>query len=189
MSTSGSSPRHQGRRATTLCSAISFSITAARISSVIEPMMMAGLASRSASACAINCARPKVSPRAPWRDHDPLRSGAVGRGSDDFVRMRGATTGRRLIGSPSFPLSVVTGCLRAGFRRNRSGRVDSVRTETPCQKSPGHIPGPLVRRVERLRSTFLSSDNPQCSGTGLPLAPILAEALCSSTSGMAQQSP
>jgi hypothetical protein len=77
---------------------------------VIEPMMMAGLASRSASACAINCACPKVSPRAHWRDHDPLRSGAVGRGSDDFARMQGTTTGSRLIASPSFPLSVVTGC-------------------------------------------------------------------------------
>jgi hypothetical protein len=111
--------------------------------------------------------------------------------------MQGTTTGSRLIASVSFPLSVVTGCLRAGSRRSRSGRghigdkqepdIDSVRTETPCKRVPAHIPGPLVRQVERLRSTFLSSDNPQCSATGLPLAPILAEALCSSTSGMARQ--
>jgi hypothetical protein len=41
---------------------------------------MASLASRSASACAINCARPKVSPQAPWRDQHPPPGGAVGRG-------------------------------------------------------------------------------------------------------------
>jgi hypothetical protein len=93
--------------------------------------MMAGLASRRASACAINCACPKVLPQAPWRDYDPLGGGAVGRGSDDFVRMQGAATGSRLIASPSFPLSVVTGCLRAG-----SDAVDVAAVTSATNKNP-----------------------------------------------------
>jgi hypothetical protein len=79
---------------------------------------MAGLASRCASACTINCACAKVSPQAPWRDHDPSAvapSGAVATISFD---MQGTTTGTRMIASPSFPLSVVTGLPARRFRHH-----------------------------------------------------------------------
>jgi hypothetical protein len=52
-------------------------------------------------------------------------------GSDDFVRMQGAATGSRLIASPSFPLSVVTGCLRAG-----SDAVDVAAVTSATNKNP-----------------------------------------------------
>jgi hypothetical protein len=108
------SQRHQGPQSHHAVLGDQLLDRAARISSMIGPMKMAGLASRNALACAINCAYAKVSPQVPWRDQIRHAVAPSGAAATISFGMQGTTTGSRLTASPSFPLSVVTGCLRAG---------------------------------------------------------------------------
>jgi hypothetical protein len=110
----------------------------------------------------------RVSPQTRWRTMI-RHGGAVGRGSDDFVRHAGHDHGESFDSVAELPVVGRGGLPARRFRRSISGRdhtadkrerdIHSVRTETTCKKLPPRILGRCRFDVQKgLRSAFLSSD-------------------------------